>query len=125
MHDFDYLLELIQKSVELDPWIIEKGLEGYGKEVVDEAEEIVEANLKRDNENLKEELGDVLSEVIIMCKLAEKRGIFEMKDVIRSAIEKIKRRRPYVLTGKKVSMDEAVKLWYDAKAKEKENRKKR
>ncbi len=119
--EFEHFLELIEKSVEYDAWIKDRGLAGYCEEIVNEAEEALEAVENNDYNHLKEELGDVLSEVIIASKLAEDQELFTFSQVVKSAIEKIKRRRPYVLENKKVTKEEAVKLWYEAKKKEKKS----
>ncbi len=119
--DFEHLLDLIEKSVECDPWIKDRGLAGYCEEIVNEAKEALEAVENKNYDHLMEELGDVLSEIIIASKLAEEKELFTFSEVVKSAIEKIKRRRPYVLENKKVTKEEAVKLWYEAKKKEKKS----
>ncbi|MEK6916561.1 MAG: MazG nucleotide pyrophosphohydrolase domain-containing protein [Nanoarchaeota archaeon] len=116
---FDTFLKLIRKSVELDPWIKETGIEGYGDFMIEETNEVIEALKNNDVDNLKEELGDVLSLWAIVCMLAEEEKLFDTEEVIKKAIEKIRSRRPYVFEDREVSNEEAVKIWYAAKDKEK------
>lgn len=116
---FDTFLKLIRKSVELDPWIKETGIEGYGDFMIEETNEVIEALKNNDVDNLKEELGDVLSLWAIVCMLAEEEKLFDTEEVIKKAIEKIRSRRPYVFEDREVSIEEAVKIWYAAKDKEK------
>jgi isopentenyldiphosphate isomerase/NTP pyrophosphatase (non-canonical NTP hydrolase) len=120
MKEFDEFDELITKSMDLDSWIRDAGVEGYVKHLNEEAKEVLEATEKREYTNLKDELGDILSCWLILCKLGEEHKLFSASEVITGAIEKAKRRRPYVLEGKKVSKEEAYRIWQDVKLKEKE-----
>ena len=116
---FDTFMKLIRKSVELDPWIKETGIDGYGEFMIEETNEVIEALKSSDTENLKEELGDLLSLWAIVCMLAEEEKLFDTEEVIKRAIEKIKSRRPYVFEDREVLIEEAVRIWYAAKDKEK------
>ena len=50
-----------------------------------------------DADNLKEELGDLLMQVVLHARIAEEEGLFTMDDVIQSIIDKMVRRHPHVL----------------------------
>jgi len=121
---FERFIKIIEKSVDRDPWVKEKKVEGYSAEIVKEAKEVIEAIKKKDNDNLKEELGDVLYDWAHACKLAEEQKLFSMEDVINSASEKLVRRKPYLLEKKKrlLTTEETVRIWKEAKAKEKETK---
>ena len=116
---FNEFIEDCKKSVELDPWVKERKIKGYAEELKDEVEEINEAIEKNDDSNLKEELGDVLMDWCHLCMLAEKEEKFTVKDVIKSASDKLKRRKPYILDNRKVSKEEARAIWQRVKQEEK------
>jgi uncharacterized protein YabN with tetrapyrrole methylase and pyrophosphatase domain len=119
MFEFVYFNQIITKSMDLDSWIRNKKLGGFVDALKEETNEVIEAYQKKDFENLKDELGDILSCWLISCKLAEEQGLFNAQDVINSAIAKSIRRRPYILENKKVDKDEAYRIWQEAKLKEK------
>ena len=89
---FDELISAIQRCHEKCPWIKEQTVEKHGKEVLSEAKEVVEAIEKKDYENLKEELGDLLWDTITLALLAEKEGLFKAKEIMDVVISKMKRR---------------------------------
>ena len=76
---------------------------------------------KGDWENLKEELGDVLLQVVFHSALAEREGHFDLSGVIRTVNEKLVRRHPHVFGGKKLSTPAQVLVqWRQIKKAEKE-----
>ena len=98
MKPIEYFRTLVEKSISLDPWVRDKALEGYCKEIRNEAEEVVEAIGEGDTEHLREELGDVFYDWAHACKL--------------------KGRKPFILEDRKVTKDEAVQHWMKAKENE-------
>ncbi|MBN1503206.1 hypothetical protein JW930_06710 [Candidatus Woesearchaeota archaeon] len=115
------LIKLIDQSMECDPWMKKTGLKGYGKEIIGEANELLEAINNEDIAHIKEELADILREVIIISRFAKDE--FNFDDIIAEIVEKINRRQPYVLEGKKVSIEQALEIWKQAKIKEKNEKK--
>ena len=87
------------------PWDREQTHESLKPEVVEEAAEVVcginilEATGRA--ENLKEELGDLLMQVVMHAQIAEEEGLFTLEDVIRGINEKMIRRHPHVFGGKR------------------------
>ena len=74
-------------------------------------------------ENLKEELGDLLLQIVMHAQIAEEEGIFTLDDVISGITEKMVRRHPHVFGNKKVSGSEEVLVnWEEIKRKEKEGK---
>ena len=74
----------------------------------------------KDPENLKEELGDLLLQVMFHAVIAEEEGLFSFDDVARSVSEKMLRRHPHVFGGVKYSSDEeAREAWNEIKKEEK------
>lgn len=73
-----------------------------------------------DPDNLKEELGDLLMQVVMHARIAEEEGYFTMDDVIQNVIDKMIRRHPHVFGGASVSdSGEALTKWEEIKKQEK------
>ena len=78
---------------------------------------------KGDPENLKEELGDLLLQIVFHAVIAEEEGLFTLDDVARTASEKMIRRHPHVFSGKEYADDEERhKAWEEIKQKEKQGK---
>lgn len=87
--------------------------------MIEEAYEVLEAIDNEDNENLCEELGDVLLQVVMHSVIAEEEGTFTIDDVIQGEAEKMIRRHPHVFGEKTVNnSDEVLLNWDEIKAKE-------
>ena len=69
--------------------------------ILEEAKEVLEAFEKEDNENLKEELGDLLLQIVLQSKIAEENKVFSFNEVIDNLCEKLTRRHPYVFDDKR------------------------
>jgi len=95
------------------PWDRKQTLETMAKEIISEAEEVKEAVEKCDNENLREELGDVLFNVLAAIEIADEQGLFGAKEVIDEANEKLKRRHPHVFGDDKAKTPEDAKASWD------------
>ena len=71
-------------------------------------------------ENLKEELGDLLLQIVMHAQIAEEEGLFTIDDVIRNVTEKMIRWHPHVFgTAKAETSAEVLKAWDEIKKKEK------
>ena len=93
------------------------------KYMTEEAQEAVEAMLKGDDENLCEELGDVLLQIVLNAQIGAEDGTFTIDDVIQGISEKMIRRHPWVFGDVEIdSIDENVSLWEQIKQKEKETK---
>ena len=85
-----------------------------------ECEEVVEAIEQKDPENLCEELGDVLLQVLLHAQIAKEEGLFTMDDVINGLCEKMVRRHPHVFgDAKAATPEESLELWNEIKRQEK------
>lgn len=119
---FEELMQLCKKSVKYDPWVKDRGLKGYCEEIEIEAREAIEAFEKRDNDNLREELGDVLLDWCHACLLAEEAGYGNVKEIIDGVKRKLMRRKPFILENRTVTREEQRRLWRTAKEKEKDEK---
>ena len=89
----------------------------------EEADEFIAEIRAKDFEHMKEELGDILLQVMFHAKIAAKDGRFEIEDVIETLIKKLKRRHPHVFGKTKVkSIRDVMINWRKIKAKEKKKR---
>ena len=101
-------------------WDKEQTFESILPCLQEEVDEFVEAVKSGDRDHMKEELGDVLLNVMFQAKLAEKEGSFDIEGVIEVLIEKIKRRHPHVFGEVKVgSSNEIIRNWNKIKETEK------
>ena len=107
------------KNKDKCPWVKELTLDRQKKELESEVKEVIEAIDKKDYDNLKEELGDVLWDTLLLACLAEREGLFSVKEVLAELNEKIARRKPWLAEGKEVSLEEAKEHWFKAKEEEK------
>lgn len=88
--------------------------------VIEEAAEVVEAIDSNDPYQIVEELGDLLFVCLFLCKLAEKEGKCEIKEVLKTVNEKLIRRHPHVFEEVKLNTsDEVVQQWEAIKKLEK------
>ena len=91
-----------------------------------ECEEVVEAIEQKDPENLCEELGDVLLQVLLHAQIAKEEGLFTMDDVVNGLAEKMIRRHPHVFGDEEYGSDEQNQArWEEIKRQEKEAKRNR
>tara|TARA_B100001057_G_C22763388_1_gene916760 strand:+ start:788 stop:1171 length:384 start_codon:yes stop_codon:yes gene_type:complete len=69
--------------------------------IKEESKEVLDAFEKNDTENLKEELGDLLLQIVLQSKIAEENKLFSFDEVIDTLCEKLIRRHPYVFHEKR------------------------
>ncbi|MBD5780207.1 MazG family protein [Pelagicoccus sp. NFK12] len=105
------------------PWDIEQDHQSIAQCLVDECSELLETIDKLDMEHMREELGDVLLQVVFHAQLAKEAGHFDFEAVAAEINEKLIRRHPHVFGDVDLSNSDAVlKQWDEIKAKEKANR---
>lgn len=102
------------------PWDKEQDHKTLKNAVIEEAYEVFEAITKEDIPNLKEELGDLLLQVVFHAQIGQEDGTFSMDDVVDGIVEKLIRRHPHVFMNDQVlSPDEVIENWDAIKLKEK------
>lgn len=103
-----------------DVWIQEQTPQSLIKYVKEETQELIEAIERKDTDNWKEELGDVLVQILYQTNSAEKEGSFTFEEVLEEVNRKIRRRHPHVFDGVKAETPEEVDtLWQKIKQEEK------
>jgi tetrapyrrole methylase family protein / MazG family protein len=102
------------------PWDIEQTHESLKKYLIEETYEVIEAINSGDIDNLIEELGDILLQVMLHAQIGEDEGYFAIEDVIRVLSEKMIRRHPHVFGDRKAeNAEEVVRNWQEIKQEEK------
>lgn len=106
------------------PWDKKQTHESLIKCLQNESQELIDAINKKDDENMKEELGDVLLQVLMHSQIAAEEGKFTIDDVIQGLYDKLHRRHPHVFgaLAHATSAEEALALWKEAKRKEREGK---
>jgi tetrapyrrole methylase family protein/MazG family protein len=114
----DELVEIIKILREKCPWDREQTHESLKPYMLEEAQEAVEAIDENDPEHLKEELGDVLLQVLVHAQIASESGQFNLEDIIKTLKEKLIYRHPHVFGDVKVQNADEVKAnWEQLKKK--------
>lgn len=103
------------------PWDRKQDYYSIKSNIIEEAYEVVEALEKNDISAFKEELGDLLLQVVFESQIASEKNDFDLGDVTAGLIEKLIRRHPHVFADKKVSgSDEVLRNWEKIKETEKD-----
>ena len=102
------------------PWDREQTFESLKKHLAEESQEVFDAIDNQDMENLCEELGDVLFQVLINSQIAAEKGAFTIDSVVDGICRKMVRRHPHVFGDAKVqTAEEGTALWNYIKMQEK------
>jgi ATP diphosphatase len=105
------------------PWDLEQDFASIAPYTLEEAYEVVDAIERGDLADLRDELGDLLLQVVFHARMAEEQGSFAFGDVVEAITRKLIRRHPHVFGNTEDLSPEAVKsLWDSIKAEEKAER---
>ena len=100
------------------PWDREQTHQTLARCLIDECSELLDAIDRLDLPHMREELGDVLVQIIFHAQLAAERGAFDFDDVAREINEKLVRRHPHVFGPKRLRTSAEVLVQWDAIKKE-------
>jgi MazG family protein len=78
------------------PWDLQQDWASIAPHTIEEAYELADAIARADVDGVRDELGDVLFQVVFQARIAEERGLFDFDDVARGIAEKLERRHPHV-----------------------------
>ena len=108
------------------PWDLKQDFASIAPYTIEEAYEVADAIARGDLDELKDELGDLLLQVVFHARMAEEQGIFAFDDVVLAITEKLIRRHPHVFGDTAdLTPDEVKGLWDRIKAEEKAERRQR
>lgn len=115
------LLELMARLRDPErgcPWDREQTFGSIAPYTIEEAYEVADAIERADPRHLRDELGDLLFQVVFHARMAEERGWFDFAAVARSIHDKLVRRHPHVFAGTSPAPQELVRVWEEQKAQE-------
>lgn len=121
METFNRLLDIMAKlrSENGCPWDKEQTRQSLTPYLVEEAYEVLESLDEGDPHKIKEELGDLLFQIVFHCQIAKERGEFDMGDVIKKISDKMISRHPHVFGEASFETSgEVLKQWDERKREE-------
>jgi ATP diphosphatase len=102
------------------PWDLEQDFASIAPYTIEEAYEVADAIARNNLDDLEDELGDLLLQVVFHARMAQEQGAFDFGDVVEAITTKLIRRHPHVFGEGQADNPQAVKgLWEDIKANEK------
>src|SRR6201747_2664672 len=106
------------------PWDLEQNFASIAPYTIEEAYEVTEAIARGDLDDLCDELGDLLLQVVFHARMAEEKHAFSFGDVVEAITRKMIRRHPHVFadTGGRLTPSDVKGAWERIKAEEKEER---
>ncbi|GGB58826.1 MULTISPECIES: nucleoside triphosphate pyrophosphohydrolase [Henriciella] len=120
--EFDRLRGIMAKLRDPEtgcPWDVEQSFSSISPYTIEEAYEVADAIEREDYEDLRDELGDLLLQVVFHSQMASEAGLFTVDDVARAINDKMVRRHPHVFrNGDDRTAEEQTRAWEDIKASE-------
>lgn len=121
MNNFQKLLDIMAalRSENGCPWDREQTRESLKPFLIEETYEVLEALDEGSPEKIKEELGDLLFQIVFHCQIAKEQGEFDMNDVIKKITDKMIARHPHVFGEAEFeTSEEVLKQWEERKKEE-------
>ena len=118
------LLSIMQTLREKCPWDQAQTPMSLTRYAIEEAYEVEDAVRSGDAQHVKEELGDLLLQVVFQAQMYSEQGVFDFNDVVESISEKLIRRHPHVFQSEKfdqLNETDVAELWEKIKADEKKD----
>jgi ATP diphosphatase len=124
--DINRLIEImaaLRTPVTGCPWDLEQNFTSIAPYTIEEAYEVADAIARNDLGDLREELGDLLLQVVFHARMAEEQGAFAFPDVVQAINTKLIRRHPHIFgDARDLAPHEVKALWGAIKAQEKAER---
>ncbi|MFK0572365.1 nucleoside triphosphate pyrophosphohydrolase [Endozoicomonas sp.] len=133
-HSIDDLITLMARLRDTEhgcPWDLKQTFATIAPYTLEEASEVAEAIEREDYDNLREELGDLLFQVVFHARMAEEAGHFDFTDISQELLAKLIRRHPHVFpdgslesfsSQEKLSPEQVKQKWQEIKAEEKKQK---
>lgn len=120
MRDIQQLIQVVNQlrhPTQGCPWDLKQNFDTMLPHLLEETYEVAEAIHTKDHVALREELGDLLLQVVFLSQLAKEEGAFDFNDVVNDLTEKLIYRHPHVFGDKKANNEqEALASWETQKA---------
>jgi len=124
MSQIDRLLNIMRTLRDPDggcPWDQAQTYQSIVSHTIEEAYEVADAIERKDYAELRDELGDLLFQVVFYARLAEEQGLFDFHDVVQGIADKLERRHPHVFGDMRFASAEAQTAhWEELKKQERE-----
>ena len=121
MNEFDNLLDIVSQLRKDCPWDKEQTHESLAKHLIEESYELLDVLARLDDskktfDEFKDELGDLLLQILLHAEIASEKNYFSIIEVINSLQKKLIKRHPHVFENKNLkSSDEVEKQWEEIK----------
>lgn len=99
------------------PWDLQQTFATIAPYTIEEAYEVADAIDRGDLDDLKDELGDLLLQVVFHARMAEEQGAFGFGEVVEAISDKMTRRHPHVFAGMSIADSDALNAMWDAEKK--------
>ena len=117
-----HIMKCLRDTKKGCPWDIEQNFHSIAPYTVEEAYEVADAIERNDMEDLRDELGDLLFQVVFHSQMADEQSLFHFEDVVKAVSEKLVRRHPHVFADVKIeSAAEQTVAWENHKEQERQN----
>lgn len=125
-HDIHGLLTIMARLRDPEngcPWDVQQDFDSIANYTLEEAHEVVDAIDRRDFDDLRDELGDLLLQVVFHARMAEEGGHFDFADVVAAISDKMVRRHPHVFADASYAdVAEQTRAWETLKADERQRK---
>ncbi len=118
-YNFEDLVKVMERLRRECPWDRKQTHESLKKYLIEEAYEVLDAIDSRDDEKLKEELGDLLLQPVFHAQIAKERGAFDINDVIDALVKKLIERHPHVFGN--ANPEDVLENWEKKKTEKRES----
>lgn len=123
MHELLAIMEKLRDPETGCPWDVKQNFKTIAPYTIEEAYEVSDAIERDDMHDLREELGDLLLQVIFHAQMASEKNHFSFSDVVDTLAEKLVRRHPHVFGSINIDNDEQLtEIWEAEKTREREKK---
>ncbi len=120
--DINQLIEIMARLRDPDngcPWDVKQTMQSLTRYTIEEAYEVADAIEKQRLEEVRDELGDLLFQIVFYAQIAKEQGAFSFESVVDAICTKLIRRHPHVFEGKPIPESELEAQWNKVKQAEK------
>jgi MazG family protein len=128
MHNIERLLNIMAQLRDPEtgcPWDLKQNLSTLPRYILEEAYEVVDAIERNDTDDIRDELGDLLLQVVFSAQLASEEQKFDFEQIAKSISDKLVRRHPHVFGDEQFETDEQrAAFWEQSKIEERKEKQK-
>ncbi len=123
MQQLIHIMQRLRDPEKGCPWDVEQDFSSVAPYTIEEAYEVADAIARGDMADLKDELGDLLFQVVFHAQMAKEQGCFDFEDVHAAVCAKMQDRHPHVFSDRKIEdASQQAQAWEDYKAEERKNK---